>query len=86
MRHFRRLRGFTKKGCNVSKSIIRLPAVQQKTNLSRSTIYRLEAQGLFPPRVRLGENSTGWYEHEIDAWITNRPRVSGKPKTAGSME
>ena len=64
------------------KTVIRLPAVLKKTNLSRSTIYRLEAQGKFPARVRLGENSTGWHEHEIDEWLANRPRVDGKPKAA----
>ena len=64
------------------KTVIRLPAVQLKTNLSRSTIYRLEAQGKFPARVRLGENSTGWYSDEIDEWLANRPRVGDKPKAA----
>jgi prophage regulatory protein len=56
-------------------TVIRLPAVRQKTNLSRSTIYRLEAEGRFPKRVRLGENSTGWYEAEVEQWLANRPRV-----------
>lgn len=64
------------------KAIIRLALVQKKTSLSRSTIYRLEAQGKFPTRVRLGENSTGYYESEIDAWLASRPRVIGKPKAA----
>lgn len=57
------------------KTIIRLPAVKLKTQLSRSTIYRLEAEGKFPRRVRLGENSTGWYEHEINEYLANLPRV-----------
>lgn len=58
------------------KAIIRLPVVQAKTSLSRSTIYRLESEGKFPQRVRLGENSTGWYEHEINEYLDSRPRVS----------
>lgn len=62
--------------------VLRLPAVQTKTNLSRSTIHRLQAQGLFPASVRLGENSVGWYEHEIEEFLANRPRVSRKPKSA----
>ena len=67
-----------------SKAIIRLPAVQAKTSLSRSTIYRLEATpgSGFPKRVRLGENSTGWYEHELDEYLAHRPRVSDTPKAA----
>lgn len=64
------------------KTVIRIAIVQKETSLSRSTIYRLEAQGEFPSRVRLGENSTGWYLHEIEAWLANRPRVSDKPQSA----
>lgn len=63
-----------------SKPVIRLPAVKGKTTLSKSTIHRLEAEGKFPKRVRLGENSTGWYEDEIDEWLANRPRVVDVPK------
>ena len=60
------------------KPVIRLPAVRQKTSLSRSSIHRLEAQGKFPGRVRLGENSVGWYEHEIEEWLASRPRAISK--------
>lgn len=59
-----------------AKTVIRLPAVLKKTNLSRSTIYRLEAEGKFCARVRLGENSIGFFEHEVDEWLANRPRAS----------
>ena len=62
------------------KTIIRIAAVKGKTNLSKSTIYRLEADGDFPKRVRLGANSTGWHAEEIDQWLTSRPRVNGKLK------
>lgn len=62
-----------------TKTVIRLDAVKSKTNLSKSTIYRLEAESDFPKRVRLGANSTGWYADEIDAWLENRPRVSDLP-------
>lgn len=65
-----------------SKTVLRLPAVILKTNLSKSTIYRLEAEGKFPRRVQLGANSTGWYSDEIDAWLVNRPRVSDVIKAA----
>ena len=64
------------------KIVIRLPAVLAKVNASRSAIYRWQSDPSsgFPKRVRLGENSVGWYEHEIDEWLANRPRVSEKPK------
>lgn len=62
------------------RTIIRLPAVLKKTNLSRSTIYRLEAEGKFCVRVRLAENSVGYYEHEVEEWLASRPRVSDTSK------
>ncbi len=65
------------------KTVLRLPAVLAKTGLSRSTVYRLESTtgSGFPRRVRLGEHSTGWYEHEIDEYLANLPRVDA-PKPA----
>jgi prophage regulatory protein len=68
----------------MANQILKLPAVKLKTQLSRSSIYRLEAQGQFPKRVLLcpGGVATGWYEHEIDEYLTSRPRVSDTPKAA----
>jgi len=68
------------------QTVIRLAAVIGKTNISKSTIYRLEAEGDFPKRVRLGPNSTGWYAEEIDEWLANRPRVSGSHQAAKGGE
>lgn len=55
-------------------TILRLPAVTQKTGLSKARVYRLEREGRFPARVELGPNSVGWYEHEVDEWAANRSR------------
>lgn len=68
----------------MASAILRLPAVKLKTQLSRSSIYRLEALGQFPKRVRLcpGGTATGWYENEIDEWLASRPRASDTPKAA----
>ena len=59
----------------MARMIIRLPGVMHRTGKSRSTIYRGMAAGSFPQAVVLGENSIGWYEHEIDEYIESRPRV-----------
>ncbi|WAH61377.1 AlpA family phage regulatory protein [Pseudomonas silvicola] len=40
--------------------------------LSRTTIYRLEQQGLFPRRVKLGSNSVGWRMSEVVSWMDMR--------------
>jgi len=36
---------------------------------SRSQVNRLEKDGKFPKRIRLGENTVAWVEAEIDEYI-----------------
>ena len=46
------------------------------TGYSRTHIYRLEAAGDFPRRVKYGINSIRFYFVEIEAWMLARPRAS----------
>lgn len=63
--------------------ILKLPAVQLMTGLSRTSVYRLESEHKFPKRVRIGDgHAVGWHRHEIVDWITSRPRVADAPKAA----
>lgn len=39
-------------------------------------ILRLEKQGRFPKRIRIGERRVGWRLSEIEAWLDERVRVS----------
>ncbi len=52
--------------------ILRLRQVAVRTGLSRSTIYQHISSGSFPKQVRLGPQSVGWLEHDIEAWIMSR--------------
>ena len=54
--------------------IVRLPAVQARTGLGRSTIYVRLAEGSFPKPVQLGARAVGWIEEEVDEWIRSRSR------------
>jgi|GEM_PF-1293024 len=49
--------------------IIRKPELLNKVGLSDVTIWRMEKDGKFPKRLRLGGNSCGWLESEIDGWV-----------------
>ena len=60
---------------NHAHSLLRLPDVQRLTGLSRSSIYRLEALGKFPKRVRLSERAVAWREEELVNWNEARPQV-----------
>ena len=52
--------------------LIRLPEVQHRVGLGRSTIYRWMAEGKFPRPVQLGGYAVAWAEHEIENWIDDR--------------
>lgn len=56
--------------------LIRLPGVLAVTGLTKSTVYRLEAAGAFPARVRLTERCSAWREDEVREWLVSRPRAS----------
>jgi len=59
-------------------AILRRKQVEQRTGLSRSTIYdKLSSKSprfdpSFPKAIQLGANSVGWLESEIDEWIDGR--------------
>ena len=55
---------------------LRLPAVQERVGLSRSQIYRLEAAGQFPSRVKLSELCSAWIESEVISWAVQRVAAS----------
>jgi prophage regulatory protein len=46
--------------------------VRERVCYSFAHIDRLEAEGRFPKRVRLGVNRVAWVEDEITAWIADR--------------
>ena len=59
--------------------ILRGPAVQAMTGLSRSTIYRLETKkNQFPKRVKLGERACGWRLSDVQAWIETRKQANSE--------
>jgi len=64
--------------------ILRVRDVVAKVGYCRKHIYDLERRRRFPARVRLGPNSVGWLEHEIDAWIAERAgqRATNEPSAS----
>ena len=54
--------------------ILKLKEIEGITALSRTTMWRLERAGNFPARIHLSDNSVGWDEAEVLAWVASRPR------------
>lgn len=61
--------------------IIRLPGVQTRTGLSRSSIYLAISRNTFPQPVPLGARAVGWLESEIDNWLEERIASGRKPES-----
>ncbi len=55
--------------------IIRKKELLKMIGLSDATIYRMEKKLDFPRRLKLGVNSCGWLESEVNAWIKHRADV-----------
>ena len=65
----------------MANKFLRLPAVRERTGLSRSVIYLRISQGLFPRQVHLGERAVGWVEADIQRWIDRR--IAGRKGGSG---
>ena len=53
-------------------TLIRRTKVEEKTGLSRATIFRKIAEGTFPQPIRFSANLNLWVESEVDAWIASQ--------------
>lgn len=51
--------------------------VEQKLDVSRSTLLRLIKRGEFPQPTKIGANNF-WLEEEVDAWLAKRFGKEGK--------
>ncbi len=75
--------------------ILRMPGLQAKTTLGRSTIYdKLDPASkrhdpTFPRPIPLGPRAKGFSEREVDAWlearIAVREQLPSKPKHTQSQ-
>jgi prophage regulatory protein len=51
--------------------ILRLKAVQERTGLCRSTLYRKMQNGTFPKNIKISARCAGWRESAVSAWLKN---------------
>jgi prophage regulatory protein len=52
-------------------AFFRIVDVMRITALSRATLYRRIADGIFPPPVHLGGRACGWTPAALQVWIAN---------------
>ena len=58
----------------------------RRTGLRTTGLYERIKEGGFPAQVSIGARAVGWYEDEVQDWISERPAVGGRrgQSTAGS--
>jgi prophage regulatory protein len=55
---------------------IRRNQIKQITGLSPSTIWRLESEGIFPKRRKIGHGCVGWLYSEVESFLGNSEAVN----------
>lgn len=66
--------------------ILRLKKVREVSGLSRSSIYRLAALGLFPAPIKIGVSAVGWKSADIETWLKEREDASRKTTKVEVMQ
>lgn len=55
--------------------LIRRRQLLELIGLSYTTQWRMEKEGLFPARVKIGKGSVGWHLAEVEEWVKERERL-----------
>jgi prophage regulatory protein len=55
--------------------MLRLAQVMDRTELRKTTIYKLQKLGHFPKSVPLTGHSVRWVESEVEEWLASRKRA-----------
>lgn len=58
---------------------LRLPAVLERTGMSRSWIFQAVKDERFPAPMRIGGRAIAWREQEVTCWLDARPRAALVP-------
>ena len=56
----------------VQSELMLAPEIDARVPYSRAHLYRLEDQGEFPKRKRIGANRVAWVRAEIERWLAER--------------
>ncbi len=69
-----------------ASKVLRCSQVQERTGLSRSTLYSLFTSNRFPRPIKLTSRSVGWLSSDVDEWISSRKSTaSSKVHSSGSI-
>jgi prophage regulatory protein len=58
--------------------VLRVKDVCQRLRVSRTTVWRLDRSGDFPPKRRIGPGTVGYLEEDVAAWLATRSEPKGR--------
>jgi prophage regulatory protein len=58
--------------------LVRMNEVLYLTGLSRTTIWKMEREGKFPPKVVITGRHVGWRESAVQEWLDSREQVCAR--------
>lgn len=58
------------------RRFLRLPEVERKVGLKKTSIFDLIGKREFPAAIKLTDSTNAWIEHEIEAWMDERIAAS----------
>lgn len=68
---------------NTPLIVLRRRQVEERTGLSRSTLYHYIKLGNFPKPMALGPRVVGWLESDVNSWINERVHISCGGRSGG---
>ena len=57
-------------------NVLRRKQLEKQLNLSRSSIYKMIADGTFPKPIKLGRRAVGWRAEDVEKWLDNLQEAS----------
>ena len=57
-------------------NVLRRKQLENQLNLSRSSIYKMIADGTFPKPIKLGRRAVGWRAEDVQEWLDNLQEAS----------
>jgi len=54
--------------------IVRPKELANMLSISISTLYKMQDDGLLPPKIKISSNAVGWLRSDIDDWLISRKK------------
>lgn len=65
----------TNQHIEIRPALISIKQVSALTSLARSTIYKYEAAGKFPGRIRISPGRVAWILSEVEQWVAEKEKA-----------